>query len=373
MMAARVLIVDDDQQTRALASVLERGGYEVAVASDAQGAIAVLREGAVDAVLCAWMLANAEGVDLIRRIRARVRPCPPILMRGAIEGQEMLEEAFRAGADDYLVQPLEAADLLARVERCIGRYRRAHGLQSGLGRGEKDDDGPTQRRRAVSRQTVRLGSQLHIPGNTLPPVVAVALCVGAGGGSSLEQLLAQLASPAVRHASFFAVVHDTAWHDSDPCGRLSRQLNMNVSLASAGAPLAAGCLQIAAPGAGHVVATDSPPGLRLVPPPPRGGVCPSADWLFRSLSEVFGRFVISVVLAGEGKDAAIGSELIVRGGGVCLIQDPEGGQPSEMVLGVEQRVPVARRIALSGLGETVSRYVGELSRQLLQARGEASS
>jgi chemotaxis response regulator CheB len=368
-MPSHVLVVDDEQQAGALASVLERGGYQVSLARDAQGASATLQAGGVDAVLCAWMLAGGDGVELIRRIRARVRPCPPIIMLGSIDGQEMFEEAFRAGADDYLAQPVEPGHLLARVERCISRYRRAHGFQSPPEASSDDEDGPTQRRRAVSRQTVRLGSQLHTPSQTVPPAIAVGICAGEGGVAAVEQVLAQLVTPVIRHASLVLIVHDLAWHHNDLCDRLAQQLNVHVAWASAGAPLAPGTLYLASPGQGHVVVKSAPHVISMVPPPPRGGACPSADWLFRSLSESFGRFAVGVVLAGEGTDAALGAQLISRGGGASLVQEPDTAQPNAMPLAAVQRVPSARRIPVERLGDTLSRYISELSRQLTQARG----
>ncbi len=143
---------------------------------------------------------------------------------------------------------------------------------------------------------------------------------------------------------------------------------MSVNWASDGASLAPGSLHLAPLGRGHVVANGPPFGLSLVPPPPQGGICPSADWLFRSLSVGFGRFTISVVLAGVGTDGAIGDDLTVRGGGVGLVQEPADSQGGDMARAVLKRVPNVRRIPIATLGETLSRYIRELSRQLAQAR-----
>jgi signal transduction histidine kinase len=116
--AARILIAEDDGSTASvLETLLGRVGYEVALASDGAEALRMLEEGpAPDILLLDWMLPEASGLEICRRVRERWDPIMlPVLMVTAKTDAESISSAFAAGASDYLTKPFLGAELRARI------------------------------------------------------------------------------------------------------------------------------------------------------------------------------------------------------------------------------------------------------------------
>src|SRR5690606_12884298 len=108
---------DDDSAASLLETLLRRVGYEVAVAVDGAQALRMIDEGpAPDVLLLDWMLPEASGLEICKRVRERWDPLMlPILMVTAKTDAESIAEAFAAGASDYLTKPFLGAELRARV------------------------------------------------------------------------------------------------------------------------------------------------------------------------------------------------------------------------------------------------------------------
>ncbi len=102
--------------------------------------------------------------------------------------------------------------------------------------------------------------------------------------------------------------------------------------------------------------------------PKENFVRPSADPLFRSAAEAYGKYCIGVVLTGLGRDAAQGALAISSVKGTIVIQDPETAvAPSMPNTTIDTQVPY-RLAALDELGKTVSETVFPLAALLKQNR-----
>ncbi len=122
----QVLVVDDiGANLRLLDAVLTPRGFEVTTAGSGVDALAVIDEQDVDVVLLDVNMPGMTGYEVCRRIRAdaRTRLLPVVMVTAAPEEERVL--ALEAGADDFLRQPLEQAELLARV-RSLARLKRYH-------------------------------------------------------------------------------------------------------------------------------------------------------------------------------------------------------------------------------------------------------
>jgi PAS domain S-box-containing protein len=123
----RILIADDNNDMRAYLKSLLEPHAEVSVCADGETAFALLQSDSVDLLVSDVMMPRLDGFGLIARIRAdeALRQLPVILL-SARAGEEAKIEGLQAGADDYLVKPFAANELLARVQRqvAIGRERR---------------------------------------------------------------------------------------------------------------------------------------------------------------------------------------------------------------------------------------------------------
>lgn len=132
---ARVLVVDDEHSLRRLLRLyLEREGYEVLEADNGLDALSTLRRDGIDVALVDLMLPELDGFSLVRRIRER--SALPIIVITA-RGEETNRIAgLELGADDYVVKPFSAPEVVARVRAQLRRSRGMVGGRSPLRQGE---------------------------------------------------------------------------------------------------------------------------------------------------------------------------------------------------------------------------------------------
>ncbi len=118
-MKRRLLLVDDDEVfLRPLHRTLELRGYDVLPAQSAEKALDALKSEDVDLVLTDRRLPGMDGVELVRQIKAD-HPDLAVVVMTAYGTIESAVEAMRLGAEDYLVKPFEAAELLLVIRRAI--------------------------------------------------------------------------------------------------------------------------------------------------------------------------------------------------------------------------------------------------------------
>ena len=118
---ACVLIADDNTDMREYLGRLLRGaGYRVEAVNDGQEALDTVRASVPDLVISDVMMPQLDGLALVAALRADPRTAAvPVVLLSARAGQEASIEGLQAGADDYLVKPFAAAELLARVRANI--------------------------------------------------------------------------------------------------------------------------------------------------------------------------------------------------------------------------------------------------------------
>jgi PAS domain S-box-containing protein len=122
----RILIADDNNDMRAYLKALLDPHAEVTVCADGEAAFEAVQRDLPDLLLSDVMMPRLDGFGLIAKIRATpaLRHLP-IMLLSARAGEEAKVEGLQAGADDYLVKPFAASELLARVRRQVelGRER----------------------------------------------------------------------------------------------------------------------------------------------------------------------------------------------------------------------------------------------------------
>jgi len=114
---AALLVVDDNEANRDLLSRrLVAAGYAVAAVGSGPEALAALAEGRFEAVLLDVMMPEMDGLEVLRRVRARWGVTElPVVMASALGDSRDLVEALRLGANDYVTKPLDMRVVLARV------------------------------------------------------------------------------------------------------------------------------------------------------------------------------------------------------------------------------------------------------------------
>ena len=119
-MSQRVLVVDDEPQfLRALATNLRGAGYEVDTAETAADALAAAPLRPPDAVILDLLLPDASGREVCRQLREWSEA--PIILVSAVGDDDEKIAALDAGADDYVTKPFGMGELLARLRAVLRR------------------------------------------------------------------------------------------------------------------------------------------------------------------------------------------------------------------------------------------------------------
>ncbi|MFZ2964196.1 MAG: response regulator transcription factor [Rhodoglobus sp.] len=116
----RILIVEDESSlSEPLAFLLEREGYETAIAADGPAALAEFDRSGADLVLLDLMLPGLPGTEVCRELRNR--SSVPIIMLTAKDSEVDIVVGLELGADDYVTKPYSTRELLARIRAVLRR------------------------------------------------------------------------------------------------------------------------------------------------------------------------------------------------------------------------------------------------------------
>ena len=114
----KVLVVEDDVDIQDLVvALLSRVGYHVAVEDHGDAGLVAALSHELDLVILDWMMPGLSGLEVCRALRADPRGRDvPILMLTAKAQEADIDQAFTAGADDYMVKPFRGRELVSRVK-----------------------------------------------------------------------------------------------------------------------------------------------------------------------------------------------------------------------------------------------------------------
>jgi len=144
----RILIVEDESSlSEPLAYLLEREGYETAIAPDGLVAVAEFDKNGADLILLDLMLPGMSGTEVCREIRTR--STVPIIMLTAKDSEVDVVVGLELGADDYVTKPYKTRELLARIRAVLRRRVEQDDHEAVLAAGDVRMD--------VERHTVSVG------------------------------------------------------------------------------------------------------------------------------------------------------------------------------------------------------------------------
>ena len=117
----KVVVVEDEPAIlQGILDVLEASGYEAAGAPDGEAGLDLSRRQGVDLVLLDLLLPKMNGLQVLAELR-KTHPTLPVIILTARGAEEDRVRGLRHGADDYVVKPFSARELLARLEAVLRR------------------------------------------------------------------------------------------------------------------------------------------------------------------------------------------------------------------------------------------------------------
>src|SRR4051812_72866 len=138
---ARIVVVEDEPAIRrGVSDALRITGYDVAEAADGHSGLIAATQPHVDLVLLDILLPRRDGLDVLCEVR-KVHPARPVILLTARGTEEDRVRGLKLGADDYVVKPFSARELLARVEAVLRRGEPkpvVGGRKGGFGEGAID-------------------------------------------------------------------------------------------------------------------------------------------------------------------------------------------------------------------------------------------
>src|SRR5690242_16111026 len=121
----KVLVVEDDIDIQDLVvALLGRVGYDVVVEGSGDDGLLTALSQSFDLVILDWMMPGLSGLEVCRALRADPRgKTVAVLMLTAKAQEADIDQAFTAGADDYMVKPFRGRELVSRVRALTTEHR----------------------------------------------------------------------------------------------------------------------------------------------------------------------------------------------------------------------------------------------------------
>lgn len=326
----RVLIVDDAVVVRKAVSKALASDPEISVigtAADGKIALAKIKQLKPDVVILDIEMPECDGFEVLRVLR-RERSRVWTLMFSTLtqRGAAQTIDALSLGAHDYVSKPTTctgvngyqegikkvASELIPKIKRFKNKVR---SLQ-----------GKTISAVKKSRPMIRIKSA------QIPEVVAIG--ISTGGPEALSSLLPQFSK--TFPSPILIVQHMPKLFTKLLADRLDAGSKIKVREGAEGMVLEPGVAYIA-PGDFHlsVRRNGTKTKIALSKEAPENSCRPAADFLFRSVAEIFGKHVLGVIMTGMGQDGLKGLRTIKAKGGTVFAQDEATsvvwGMPSAVV------------------------------------------
>jgi two-component system chemotaxis response regulator CheB len=351
----RILVVDDSAVIRGLiARACESNPSIKVIATAGNGDLAVkaFQGTPVDVIILDIEMPVMDGLAAIPLLKA-VDPAVQIIMASTLtqKNAEISMKAMALGATDYIPKPTSSGEMSVSADfsreliekiLTLGALARRKGVRRPVG-GTKPAATPSLPKKVTLRTT---------------PVVkpdVIAIGSSTGGPQALFEVIKTMSSGLTQPVVI--TQHMPPNFTTILAEHIARQCKVPCAEAKDGELLKPGHYYVA-PGDFHMLINKKSEGaaVKLAKDPPENFCRPAVDPMLRSLVEVFGKRVLTVILTGMGSDGCKGSEVVVNAGGSVIAQD----ELSSVVWGMPGAVAVAGLctavLPLQEIGSIVRQY-----------------
>ena len=328
----KIMIVDDDPVSQTLIAHIIKEIPNARVAAKASsGTLALLKLKTIhiDLVLLDIEMPEIDGVETLRQIKLTWPNLDVIMISAAHGGDaDKVITTLESGALEFIPKNIGGGrfrEFRLRLLTIMGlvRSRRNHWKEL--------TDPPIKKIQA-------------------PKIKVVGIAVSTGGPKALTKVIPRL--PADLKAPVFIIQHMPAFITSSLASSLSRKAKIRIKIADHGEPIKPGVVYLAR-GGEHLLVTNNAK-ISLNTGPPENSVRPSADVLFRSLPEVYGRKILAVIMTGMGSDGCQGvQQMKAIHGCHCLSQTAASCTVYGMPKSVDQAGLSDEKVPLNLLGDRI--------------------
>ena len=122
MQARKILIIEDETSVRDMLGVyFQKHGFEVILAATTQEGFRHAMDSSVEVVLSDIALSDGDGLDLLTEIKAKKPELPIIIMTGMGQDDNLITEAKRKGASEYVSKKSALTDFVQAVNRVLAK------------------------------------------------------------------------------------------------------------------------------------------------------------------------------------------------------------------------------------------------------------
>lgn len=114
----RILLIEDDTLIQKTVNLkLRKEGFDVICCDDGKAGLEKLKELLPDIVLTDLMLPYASGLEIVSAAKAITEKSIPVIVFSGMGQEQVVEEAFQLGADDYITKPFSLSELTIRIKK----------------------------------------------------------------------------------------------------------------------------------------------------------------------------------------------------------------------------------------------------------------
>jgi len=118
----KILVAEDDSLIQKTVELkLKKEGFEVVCCSDGKEALERMEEVMPDIVLTDMMMPYASGLEVVSKVKSITSKKIPVIVFSTMGQENVVEEAFELGADDYVTKPFSLTELTIRIKRLLKR------------------------------------------------------------------------------------------------------------------------------------------------------------------------------------------------------------------------------------------------------------
>ncbi len=337
----RVLVVDDSALMRKMIpQILQQDDsiQVVGTAMDGNFGLKKIEELKPQVITLDLEMPGMGGIDMLKQIMRRHRLPVIVVSSHSTEGASVTMKALSLGAFDFVAKPVDVSSRMPEIGlELINKIKAAAQIRGYQAKPVAEAVRPSQK---------------ATPSQHRKPSRVVAIGISTGGPNSLQFALSQL--PADFPGTLVIVQHMPEGFTEMFAKRLDEICAISVKEAQSGDMLLAG-RALVCPGSRHLKVKRLPLGdVAVLSDEPRvNGHRPSADVLFKSVAEEFGRQGVAVLMTGMGEDGAQGMGVVKAAGGMTIAQNEESCVVYGMPKAAIERGYAVRVVGLDAMANTL--------------------